>query len=145
MSEHTKEPWRVGDGKKPFYAWAGQIVAEHNFDGSEFILASCNQNHEDEALANARRIVACVNSCRGIQTELLEQDKGPFQHLGEVLRERDEALALVKELVWKSYCAGYEQFRDEECGGGMWPEDLEEKAKSYAESLLTTDKSGGKV
>jgi hypothetical protein len=81
MSEvhHTPEPWKVGDGARPLFAWSGQILAEHRLDGTDFILASCNQDYPEEAEANARRIVAAVNACRGIPTEVLEaEDDAPM-------------------------------------------------------------------
>jgi len=75
MSEHTKEPW-------------ASYVAE--FDGVEcvavakdckiygetsaaicVITETSKMNQED--IANARRIVACVNACAGISTEELER------------------------------------------------------------------------
>ncbi len=122
--QHTPEPWKIGDGKPPFASWAGQILGQHS-DG-EFILATCNQNYPEDAKANARRIVACVNACRGIPTEDLEAVEEPgrqFVHLstwkntiqerdyheanykaqltlfGYALRERDEARAMVAELA----------------------------------------------
>ena len=108
MSEHTPEPWKIGDGQAPFYAWKGQILAEH--EDREFILASCNQNYPDEAESNARRIVACINACRGLQTEKLEHMaevksdlmmKSIFtvEALDDAIRERDEARAMVKDLA----------------------------------------------
>jgi hypothetical protein len=35
-------------------------------------------------------------------------------------------------LLAEAYIAGYEKFRSEEGGGGMWDEDLAEEAKEWA-------------
>lgn len=67
MTEHTKEPWRILPGKypnvpQPIFSEDGQI-------------ASVGGYHEPghaQRVANARRIVACVNACAGIPTEALE-------------------------------------------------------------------------
>lgn len=65
MSEHTKEPWSQGDGSRNMiYAWKGQVLVFTD-DGYR-IIVSCNQNYPEEAEANARRIVACVNALKGI-------------------------------------------------------------------------------
>lgn len=60
---HTKEPWRTYKGN------THEIFAN---DG-DFIASSeeCHVGH-NEAEANAKRIVACVNACAGITNEALE-------------------------------------------------------------------------
>ena len=70
MTEHTPEPWGlfsrhgttaivdVDDANKEIVAWMG-------FDRSEIP----KRVHK----ANARRIVACVNACKGMTTEELER------------------------------------------------------------------------
>ncbi len=70
MSEHTKEPWAVGADNPPFYA--GDTVVLGVKEGLPFVLAQCNHNFDELSRANARRIVACVNACQGIETETLE-------------------------------------------------------------------------
>jgi len=46
-------------------------------NGSLYILARCNQNFIEDARANARRIIACVNACEGRTTEELEATARP--------------------------------------------------------------------
>ena len=50
--------------------------------------------------ANARRVVACVNACAKIPSDILE---GGFEIVGALLEERterlDEAIRLLRELV----------------------------------------------
>jgi len=88
---HTKEPWKIADhdksivicfqGKKtahgttPYFAGGGALESERN--------------------ANARRIVACVNACKGIDIGALESDGFPMKLAGilALKNERDELLA----------------------------------------------------
>ena len=59
--KHTAEPWHIRKGS---YVWNQQ---------NEIIVSAEHDNGavgEDEA--NARRIVACVNACAGIETTELE-------------------------------------------------------------------------
>jgi hypothetical protein len=65
MMEHTKEPWFV----------EGSDVAAM-VDQYPTVIADCLNHANAErfnAEANARRIVACVNACAGIPTELIEE------------------------------------------------------------------------
>ena len=61
MSEHTKEPWKVGR--------SGRFVLDA--DGNEIAYAILAE--AGIAVANIRRIVACVNFCQGVSTEQLEE------------------------------------------------------------------------
>ena len=83
--------------------------------------------------ANARRIVACVNACAGIETEKLEENAaepiaGLFGRIAakegiakrKVEKERDELLAALKEVV---YCS-------EHFGKAYAGRDARDKAKS---------------
>ena len=58
MSKHTKEPWEWGGGTA--ITRLGRYIHVEPLRSLR------------EASANARRIVACVNSCAGIPTEALE-------------------------------------------------------------------------
>lgn len=72
MSGHTKEPWRVTpDGH---IASKGFVPIRTPFREDAFKDGPNRSDHSDELLlANARRIVACVNACAGIPTEDLER------------------------------------------------------------------------
>lgn len=68
MSEHSKEPWRVGPG-----SWVVSdqgvnpiVGADDPLYGGGCLVA------ESVCEADGRRIVACVNACAGIPTEELE-------------------------------------------------------------------------
>jgi len=74
---HTKEPWRLGKLTHPRdYETVRETVGPHDVvvdtDDGVYVLAFCNYNFPQDALANARRIVACVNACAGISTESME-------------------------------------------------------------------------
>ena len=58
--KHTKEPWKVSDKRgvcREFY------LADETGDEAISVVFYA---------ANARRIVACINACKGITTEALE-------------------------------------------------------------------------
>ncbi len=90
MSNHTPEPWngkRIGISVHYFES----IDAEITFTGKS-----------DEAMANARRIVACVNACRGLSTDELEQHglvSAVGTELAELEQQRDELLASLQRLI----------------------------------------------
>lgn len=90
---HTPGPWSVAKGD-------GYFVVETRTAGIKFIAQG-----ESEAgdLANARRIVACVNACEGLTTEALERlgtlDRARVQLdvvRVEALRQRDELLEALQ-------------------------------------------------
>jgi len=62
MSEHTKEPWI-----RSYHANGVNFIYS---EGRDVHIATCHGGGDETA--NARRIVACVNSCEGIDTENLE-------------------------------------------------------------------------
>jgi len=69
-SKHTQEPWIVNGTIRI------ESEHEHGFVNDGWIIAEmCGS----DAKANARRIVACVNACAGIDTDTLE---GEFKNLG---------------------------------------------------------------
>lgn len=70
MMEHTKEPWSMD-------AVSGNIIGNNG----ELICESVTPK-------DARRIVACVNACAGLSTELLENIT---EVMGETLLNRFEA------------------------------------------------------
>ena len=59
MSEHTIEPW--------FYTGSDiwNLVPDNNGEATQDLIANASEN-------DARRIVACVNACAGIETETIE-------------------------------------------------------------------------
>ncbi len=83
MTGHTKEPWKTGsspDGKSVVFLVGDE--PEHTLGPDENWI-DCN------TAANARRIVACVNACRGIRTEALE-------HRVHALAAEDDTISVLK-------------------------------------------------
>lgn len=99
--EHSKTPWKIGtpppNGEQTIGTTDGLMVA----------VATAGAGVSSEA--NARRIVACINACAGLSTELLEKAALTAAHIEarerlsfctqKIEEERDELLAAVKELV----------------------------------------------
>ena len=107
MSKHTQEPWQVHHdidaGEWPMImaggVVAGKIIANVNPKsfccvGGDFV--------EMPSADNARRIVACVNACRGLSTDELEQHglvSAVGYELMELTKQRDELLEAAKAVV----------------------------------------------
>lgn len=93
MSKHTPEPWngkRIG-------------IAVHYFESIGVEMALTGKS--DEAMANARRIVACVNFCAGVSTENLENNEKLLwlaEQYNSVKNQRDDLLAALEahEKFW---------------------------------------------
>lgn len=94
MSEHTKEPWA---GKEIPLTAVG--LARAGFS----IVFTNHPATRDEAEANARRIVASVNACAGIPTDVLEaMPSGPASLLpmyAQIEQQRDKLLAALESLL----------------------------------------------
>lgn len=58
MTVHTLEPWKVGNG---------HVRSDSNINENRVIFDFRKSRYED--IANAVRIVACVNACAGINPE----------------------------------------------------------------------------
>ena len=100
-TKHTPEPWirddrsglecdvRAASGRKVALCWGLASNNARNYD----------KKYKAECDANARRIVACVNACRGIDDELLADDciRKTREDRDELLKQRDE---LLKSLRW---------------------------------------------
>ena len=105
-TEHTPEPWRIGrftgpESYEKVRETCGAMDVVVDTDSGPYVLAGCNINFPNDAKANARRIVACVNACAGLPTEVLERYK-----LGVIgvdykstKQQRDELLAALEQFV----------------------------------------------
>ncbi|MDM5132948.1 hypothetical protein OB962_18415 [Aeromonas piscicola] len=90
MKKHTSEPWFI-DGQC--------AAAESDQVNNGFYTAICKG---PDGEANARRIVACVNACRGLPTDELELNglvSAVGNQLLDVEQHRDELLEALKEAV----------------------------------------------
>jgi hypothetical protein len=65
--KHTKEPWVA---EKTLQGSNSSISNER---GKTIAIAYQNENIDGDALANAKRIAACVNACAGITNDALEE------------------------------------------------------------------------
>jgi len=101
---HTKEPWSL----KEVANYSGRIKYLVPVDSENMSLLTIVENEravfpaicEDE---DARRIVACVNACAGIKTEMLEaMPSGPASLVpmyAELEKQRDELLAALGQFA----------------------------------------------
>jgi hypothetical protein len=92
MSEYTPGPWKVGGECKPLYAWRGQVTGKHPDDGEDFILASCNHNYPEIALANARLIAAAPD----LLEALIEMMRPKSEGMGSLERRAVARAAIAK-------------------------------------------------
>ena len=104
---HTKEPWRIGRFTGPscyekVRETCGSMDVVADTETGPYVLAGCNHNFPDDAKANARRIVACVNSCAGISTKNLE-DNIPIRELARrynaIIKQRDDLMAALEHFA----------------------------------------------
>jgi len=65
MDEHSPEPWRA-DGQSTILDANGQEICAFTGEWGETMLSE----------GNRRRIIACVNACEKMPTEMLEQTLG---------------------------------------------------------------------
>ena len=88
MSEHTKEPWYV------FSHYGDPEIRTK--EGDKLVAALLPSK-----LADARRIVACVNACRGASTEVLESGVVHDWSLlmTELEKQRDQLLATLQQIA----------------------------------------------
>lgn len=96
---HTPEPWQAHQDASGDVFISSAATSLH--------IAEIGSEDDDTAIPDARRIVACVNACRGLPTDELEQ-KGLVAAVGtqllDVERQRDELLtALDGVLQWVAY------------------------------------------
>lgn len=96
MSEnHTPEPWSVAE--ESFDNDGIQESVIRGMGGRAAIAVTLDFGPNNPAMreANARRIVACVNACAGVDAELLENYPAPFS---ELRKQRDELLATITKI-----------------------------------------------
>ena len=92
-TEHTQEPWSYGEDNDGWYVEKDGLQIAHGL------------TEED-----ARRIVACVNACAGIPTDVLEDesilkaDADLRIQREELEKQRDELLAALERLSFAAMC-----------------------------------------
>lgn len=123
MSEnkHTPEPWAIDPDDRPNMHWNNHIVSEANPNIAICFMAHDGTEQNERGEANARRVVACVNACAGIDTELLEiiadNDKTLAGVIANVEKQRDELLAALEKMN-RAYVILMESARDRICDLG---------------------------
>lgn len=91
MKKHGNEPWSSVEVTND----EDQLIKIRASNGANIarLWIDVDDNHfSDEQRENARRIVACVNACRGLPTDELEQ-KGLVAAVGTQLLEADQLRA----------------------------------------------------
>lgn len=98
---HTKEPWSLGEedrhGDTPINAadWRSLALVVTRMHG--------DKDQCPDGVANARRIVACVNACAGIPTDTLELvssfEQAGIKTIREMERQRDELLEALRAVM----------------------------------------------
>lgn len=93
--KHTPEPWKLYRNDQSVGDAVGHAVCDVWPRGDDKIAS-------EEGKANARRIVACVNACRGLPTDEMEKS-GLASAFGnqmlELEQQRDHIHAKVDELL----------------------------------------------
>lgn len=88
---HTPEPWGVpADGDLLLSDADGNILITGGGHDDYGLIAYAT------SVDDARRIVACVNACAGVDTELLEAYPAPFS---EMRQQRDQLLATLQRIA----------------------------------------------
>lgn len=97
MMKHTKEPWVA---EKTFQGRDSSISDRR---GNTIAIAYQNKNIDGDDLANAKRIVACVNACEGITNEALEADvvACAIDNLSNSLPDGEEQFYFGDVKVWE--------------------------------------------
>lgn len=98
--KHTPEPWRVsGNGTMRF-------IDASVCKGMSQKVATCMRVEYGDMEANARRIVACVNACAGLDTYLLENSGdiasaaiAQAQYIQKIEKQRDMLLEALEFLL----------------------------------------------
>lgn len=89
MSKHTQGKW----AENP--QWKGFIIGE---DGKTICQVAAYNGGFATRDANTARILACVNACEGVPTEVLENTVGPLGAFKFVQDQRDIYRGQVEEL-----------------------------------------------
>ncbi len=99
MSQHTEGPWMLFEGTP----CVGPVVAVLG-GGQGIAMCGMRARPPEEAMANARRVVAAVNACQGIPTEALE---------GGLVVQMLAALEMARQFIENGLLLGYIQVTNE--------------------------------
>lgn len=118
MSKHTKEPWCVGDTTHENGEFIETAIMALEGRAAIAVCLDFGFNNLGMREANARRIVACVNACAGIDTEYLESPDNLATYARRMAIQRDEYKAQAAALAesnenWMDGFNDMKQQRDE--------------------------------
>ena len=107
MSDYTPEPWEAQD------APGDCIPLVLSKAGNGCLVAECNPSYTNavEAMANAERIVACVNACAGMNPEAVPHLRAAAKMAADLY----DQLALGPLEAAAKYGPDYEPPTDEDC------------------------------
>lgn len=100
MKQHTNEPWHAAEIARDSDTFV-KICHANGGTIAKLWIDVDDSDFSDGQRADARRIVACVNACEGVDTELLEKgdlDNPVMKIIKEksaLKQQRDELLALA--------------------------------------------------
>ncbi|MBM2883957.1 hypothetical protein JFK97_06095 [Chromobacterium phragmitis] len=92
--EHTKEPWQY------LTTHEGRCVVVIDATGRDlFQTLGYSDRSKFMPLANARRIVACVNACAGLSDAVVSHGLVPASRHSTVAHQRDQTLAALESIL----------------------------------------------
>ena len=117
MSEHTKEPWCVGNTTHENGEFIETAIMALEGRAAVAVCLDFGFNNLGMRESNARRIVACVNACAGIDTAYLESPDNLATYARRMAVQRDELLYFKNTITNASplleRCLNAEQQRDD--------------------------------
>jgi len=102
---HTQEPWIVNHQTASDHSW--DIVKPDTPNGVLIATLGAGIDENSTQAHNARRIVACVNACAGMDTEEIEDILNAngfgvvMQYLEKTAKQRDALLQMLKSIRTK--------------------------------------------
>lgn len=103
MKQHTNEPWHAAEITRDSDTFV-KICHANGGTIAKLWIDVDDSDFSDGQRADARRIVACVNACEGVDTELLEEGEldNPVMKIvkekSELKQQCDELLAALEEV-----------------------------------------------
>lgn len=98
MTNHSPEPWCISSRRDEveFSSKGNHMLRSYIVDRDGMVVVTTIYNvqeNQEEALADLRRIAACVNACKGVPTEELEEYGNVVRGARKIALEIDAALA----------------------------------------------------
>ncbi|WP_434627561.1 hypothetical protein [Chromobacterium sp. CV08] len=94
MDQHTKEPWKY------LTSHGGACVVVIDATGRDlFQTLGYSDRSKHMPLANARRIVACVNACAGLSDAVVSHGLVPASQHSTVVHQRNQLLAALSAVM----------------------------------------------